>query len=59
MEDALVIEEDLGGSEWKLMSAFCVIDGHGGSEAAEFIKQNLKGKLQGWSKMLDSVADIN
>ena len=38
MEDALVIEEDLGGSEWKLISVFCVIDGHGGPEAADFMK---------------------
>lgn len=59
MEDGMVIEEDLGGSEWKLISVFSVIDGHGGPEAAEFIKQNLKTKIQGWSKMLDSVADIN
>lgn len=30
MEDALVIEEDVGGSEWKLISFFAVFDGHGG-----------------------------
>lgn len=59
MEDALIVEEDIGGSEWKLISMFCVIDGHGGPEAAQFIKENLKTKVQGWSKMLDSVADIN
>lgn len=31
MEDALIVEEDIGGSEWKLISMFTVIDGHGGS----------------------------
>jgi len=25
-----VIEEDIGGSEWKLISLFAVLDGHGG-----------------------------
>ena len=30
MEDAYVIEEDVGGSEWKLISLFAVLDGHGG-----------------------------
>lgn len=32
MEDGLVIEEDIGGSEWKLISLFAVFDGHGGPE---------------------------
>ena len=32
MEDGLVIEEDIGGSEWKLISLFAVFDGHGGRE---------------------------
>jgi hypothetical protein len=30
MEDGIVIEEDIGGSEWKLISLFAVFDGHGG-----------------------------
>jgi hypothetical protein len=30
MEDGLVIEEDVGGSEWKLISFCAVFDGHGG-----------------------------
>lgn len=30
MEDGLLIEEDVGGSEWKLISLFAVLDGHGG-----------------------------
>lgn len=31
MEDCLVVEEDVGGSEWKLISLFAVFDGYGGS----------------------------
>lgn len=30
MEDGYLIEEDVGGSEWKLISLFAVFDGHGG-----------------------------
>lgn len=30
MEDGLIMEEDVGGSEWKLISLFAVLDGHGG-----------------------------
>ena len=29
-EDGLLIEEDVGGSEWKLISLFAVFDGQGG-----------------------------
>lgn len=29
-EDGLIIQEDIGGSEWKLISLFAVFDGHGG-----------------------------
>ena len=32
MEDGLIVEEDVGGSEWKLISVFGVIDGYGGPE---------------------------
>lgn len=31
MEDYLIVEEDVGGSEWKLISFFAVIDGYGGN----------------------------
>jgi len=38
MEDGFIVEEDIGGSEWKLISLFAVIDGHGGPECMLFIK---------------------
>lgn len=30
MEDCYIFEEDVGGSEWKLISLFAVVDGYGG-----------------------------
>jgi serine/threonine protein phosphatase PrpC len=38
MEDGLIVEEDIGGSAWKLISLFAVIDGHGGPECMLFMK---------------------
>lgn len=46
MEDGLVIEEDIGGSEWKLISLFAVFDGHGGSECMNFLKENIVEKVK-------------
>lgn len=46
MEDGLVIEEDVGGSEWKLISFFAVFDGHGGTECMQFMKENIVGKVR-------------
>lgn len=31
MEDCFIAEEDVGGSEWKLISMFAVVDGYGGN----------------------------
>ena len=53
MEDGLLIEEDIGGSEWKLISLFAVFDGHGGSECMEYIKENLIEKVKEWTPLLD------
>lgn len=53
MEDGLLIEEDIGGSEWKLISLFAVFDGHGGSQCMEYIKDNLIEKVKGWTPLLD------
>lgn len=53
MEDGCIIEEDIGGSEWKLISLFAVLDGHGGPECMEFIKKNLVPKIREWTKLLD------
>lgn len=53
MEDGLIIEEDIGGSEWKLISLFAVLDGHGGSQCMEFIRSKLVEKVRGWSGLLD------
>ena len=46
MEDSLVVEEDIGGSEWKLISLFAVVDGHGGAECAQYVKANLVKKVR-------------
>ena len=53
MEDGLLIEEDIGGSEWKLISLFAVFDGHGGLECMEYIKDNLIEKVKEWTPLLD------
>lgn len=45
-EDGLIIEEDIGGSEWKLISLFGVFDGHGGPECMEYIRDNLVAKIR-------------
>lgn len=31
MEDCFIVEEDVGGSQWKLISLFAVVDGYGGN----------------------------
>jgi len=49
----VIIEEDLGGSEWKLISLFAVLDGHGGPECMLYIKENLISKIRQWTKLLD------
>ena len=59
MQDGLLIEEDVGGSEWKLISLFAVFDGHGGSECMTFFKDHLLEKIRGWTPMLDSAGDLN
>ena len=59
MEDGLVIEEDIGGSEWKLISLFAVIDGHGGVECMEYVRDNLIDKIKGWTQLLDEAGDLN
>jgi serine/threonine protein phosphatase PrpC len=59
MEDGLLIEEDIGGSEWKLISLFAVFDGHGGPECMEYVRDNLIEKIKAWSKLLDEAGDLN
>lgn len=59
MEDGLLIEEDVGGSEWKLISLFAVFDGHGGPECMRFLKENLIGKIREWTNLLDEAGDLN
>jgi serine/threonine protein phosphatase PrpC len=59
MEDGLIVEEDIGGSEWKLISLFAVIDGHGGTECTKFIKENLVSKVREWTSLLDEAGDLN
>lgn len=58
MEDGLVIEEDVGGSEWKLISFFAVFDGHGGKECMLYMKNNIIEKIRGWTKLLDESGDL-
>lgn len=38
MEDCYIMEEDVGGSEWKLISLFAVLDGYGGNECMLYVK---------------------
>lgn len=59
MEDGLIVEEDIGGSEWKLISLFAVLDGHGGPECMLYIKENLISKIRGWTNLLDETGDLN
>ena len=59
MEDGLIIEEDIGGSQWKLISLFAVFDGHGGPECMEYMRDNLVKKVREWTPHLDEAADIN
>lgn len=59
MEDGIVIEEDIGGSEWKLISLFAVLDGHGGSECMEYVRDNLVEKIKDWTSLLDEAGDLN
>lgn len=59
MEDGLIIEEDVGGSQWKLISLFAVFDGHGGPQCMQYFKQNLIAKVRGWTNMLDEAGDLN
>lgn len=59
MEDAYLIEEDVGGSEWKIISLFAVMDGYGGAECAQFIKQKLLPKIREWTPLLDEAGDLN
>lgn len=59
MEDGLLIDEDIGGSEWKLISLFAVFDGHGGGECMEFVKNGLVDKMKDWTKLLDEAGDLN
>ena len=59
MEDGLVIEEDIGGSEWKLISLFAVLDGHGGAECMEHVRDNLVEKVRAWTPLLDEAGDLN
>jgi serine/threonine protein phosphatase PrpC len=59
MEDGLLIDEDIGGSEWKLISLFAVFDGHGGVECMEFICNGLVDKIKDWTKLLDEAGDLN
>lgn len=53
------MQEDIGGSEWKLISLFAVFDGHGGPECMQYIRDNLIDKIKGWTKMIDEAGDIN
>ncbi len=46
MEDGYIIEEDVGGSEWKLISLFAVFDGHGGPQCMKYLKENLVPKIK-------------
>jgi serine/threonine protein phosphatase PrpC len=59
MEDAFLIEEDVGGSEWKLISLFAVFDGHGGPECMQFLKTSLLPKIREWANLLDEAGDLN
>lgn len=59
MEDGMIMEEDVGGSEWKLISLFAVFDGHGGTECMEFMKANLVEKVRSWTNLLDEAGDLN
>ena len=59
MEDGLVVEEDIGGSEWKLISLFAVLDGHGGAECMEYVRDNLVEKVRAWTPLLDEAGDLN
>ena len=59
MEDGIVMEEDIGGSEWKLISLFAVLDGHGGPECMEYMRDNLVDKVKEWTKLLDEAGDVN
>ena len=45
-EDGLLIEEDVGGSQWKLISLFAIFDGHGGPECMKFMCENLISKIR-------------
>lgn len=45
-EDGLLVEEDVGGSEWKLISLFAIFDGHGGHECMKFMCENLVSKIR-------------
>ena len=59
MEDGLIVEEDIVGSEWKLISLFAIFDGHGGPECMSYIKDNLIDKIKGWTQLLDEAGDLN
>ncbi len=59
MQDGILIDEDVGGSEWKLISLFAVFDGHGGSECMQFVRDNLVEKIKEWTKLLDEAGDLN
>lgn len=59
MEDAVIMEEDIGGSEWKLISLFAVLDGHGGPECMLFVRDRLVLKIREWTKLLDETGDLN
>ena len=58
-EDGILIQEDIGGSEWKLISLFAVLDGHGGVECMKFVKDNLVRKIREWTPLLDEAGDLN
>ncbi len=55
----MLIDEDIGGSEWKLISLFAVFDGHGGGECMEFVCNGLVDKIKDWTKLLDEAGDLN
>lgn len=59
MEDGLIVQEDIGGSEWKLISLFAIFDGHGGDQCVNFICENLVDKIKEWTPMLDEAGDLN
>lgn len=59
MEDCFIYEEDVGGSEWKLISLFGVVDGYGGPECMLYFKSNLVRKIREWTPLLDEAGDLN